>query len=277
MDERPYPGPNPDLFAKSSARLGYYDEDYDDAPYTGEGGTSDDYYDQPAEDFHFFRTPPSAHRPGGDHRWDAGTAPDGFGKHHAWKEGDPVDWSGGYPMDPETGEDLSIDPRPRATNPDYLEGGGRVPDPTGKPIPDYEWAPGYTPSEQDKIDRSHLKHPESGSLEPGESWGHLAFTDGGPADEGYGDNVSYDDEGWGQPEDDEYYRKHPRSITTLPPTAPLACRIATPTLSLKPPTRLQGGAVPARPGRLHRTVRAPVDRWRRLVGEVRGLQPADRH
>ena len=70
VDERPYPGPNPDLFAKSSARLGYYDEDYDDAPYTGEGGTSDDYYDQPAEDFHFFRTPPTVHRPGGDHRWD---------------------------------------------------------------------------------------------------------------------------------------------------------------------------------------------------------------
>ena len=173
VDERPYPGPNPDLFAKSSARLGYYDEDYDDAPYTGEGGTSDDYYDQPAEDFHFFRTPPTVHRPGGDHRWDAGTAPDGFGKHHAWKEGDPVDWSGGYPMDPETGEDLSIDPRPRATNPDYLEGGGRVPDPTGKPIPDYDWAPGYTPDERDIHDRSHLKHPESGTLEPGESWGHL--------------------------------------------------------------------------------------------------------
>ena len=176
VDERPYPGPNPDLFAKSSARLGYYDEDYDDAPYTGEGGTSDDYYDQPAEDFHFFRTPPTVHRPGGDHRWDAGTAPDGFGKHHAWKEGDPVDWSGGYPMDPETGEDLSIDPRPRATNPDYLEGGGRVPDPTGKPIPDYDWAPGYTPDERDIHDRSHLKHPESGTLEPGESWGHVGST-----------------------------------------------------------------------------------------------------
>ena len=62
----------------------------------------------------------------------------------AWHEGDPVDWSNGlYPMDPETGEDLSIDPRPRATNPDYLQGGGRVPDPKGVPIPDYPMGPGY--------------------------------------------------------------------------------------------------------------------------------------
>ena len=42
-----------------------------------------------------------------------------------------------------------------------------------KPIPDYDWAPGYTPDERDIHDRSHLKHPESGTLEPGESWGHL--------------------------------------------------------------------------------------------------------
>ena len=38
----------------------------------------------------------------------------------------------------------------------------------------YEWAPGFTPDEQDIEDRSHLKHPETGGLEPGESWGHVS-------------------------------------------------------------------------------------------------------
>lgn len=40
----------------------------------------------------------------------------------------------------------------------------------------YDWAPGYTPDERDIHDRSHLKHPESGTLEPGESWGHVGST-----------------------------------------------------------------------------------------------------
>ena len=278
--ERPYPGPNPDLFAKSSA----YDPSkfYPGGPYGTGPGWGGDIWGPEAGPNDYKKLPdnseqwnhPHWKRPEGDHRWDAGTAPDGYNKHHAWKEGDPVDWSGGYPMDPETGEDLSIDPRPRATNPDYLESGGRVPDPTGVPLPDdwqgprkhayydedfddapftgeggtynefagyepddrfrdhpdswtheptqkdydewnqkhpdlagddpwkggyhggedngelpgmqrakgwnglpdYDWAPGYTPDEQDKIDRSHLKHPESGELSPGESWGHVGST-----------------------------------------------------------------------------------------------------
>lgn len=181
QSERPYPGPNPDLFAKSSA---YNPEKFyphgvsGNSPGWGgniwgqEAGPGD--YDDVAHDYMGDHNAEAIHHLDHD-PYDAPYIPEGEPHHgsyrRAWKEGDPVDWSGGYPMDPETGEDLSIDPRPRATNPDYLEGGGRVPDPTGKPIPDYEWAPGFTPSEDDIRARSKLKHPESGELSPGESWG----------------------------------------------------------------------------------------------------------
>jgi hypothetical protein len=35
------------------------------------------------------------------------------------------------------------------------------------------WATGFTPNDRDIAERKKLRHPESGALEPGESWGGL--------------------------------------------------------------------------------------------------------
>lgn len=222
VDERPYPGPNPDLFAKSSRRRqaahpsdwrSHYDaisgdpaalaaerdrlyDDMDNPDFYDRAGYIDDLLQSHGPEAFWNAADPSNDQ--GLSLEERGLSEPLHGEHHARRHQAGPFGVQFYPgsmddyfdyVDDENAREREL--QRKRDEDDKAEGKwprdskGRPPGHQNYKMEErhaanehggYEWAEGYTPDERDIHDRSHLKHPESGTLEPGESWGHVGST-----------------------------------------------------------------------------------------------------